>query len=177
MPDHTGSPTTGTGPAERPMPAPDHHHHHHHHHHHQPQQPATTEKPLLDRPSRLNQPSQPGQHPISFSVSTSLDEKPIDTIKPATPDSITAGSQSPTTPSPDNEAGDAVLTPAAEARLRRKFDRTLMVLVFCSYLLAFLDRSNIGNAEAAGMSADLGFDDAEFQVSLILDFSFSRIEI
>jgi len=53
---------------------------------------------------------------------------------------------------------------ATETRLRRKLDRRLITLVFMAYLLAFLDRSNIGNAEAAGMSKDLGFDDAHFQV-------------
>lgn len=30
-------------------------------------------------------------------------------------------------------------------------------------LVAFLDRSNIGNAQTAGMGKDLGFDDAEYQ--------------
>ena len=61
-------------------------------------------------------------------------------------------------------AGQVALDPALEKRLRRKFDRTLVVLVFLAYMLAFLDRSNIGNAELAGMSNDLGFDDAHFQV-------------
>jgi hypothetical protein len=56
------------------------------------------------------------------------------------------------------------IDPMVEKRLRRKFDRSLLPLVFVAYLLAFLDRSNIGNAETAGMSADLGFDDAHFQV-------------
>ena len=32
-------------------------------------------------------------------------------------------------------------------------------------LVAFLDRSNIGNAETAGMSEDVGFDDGQYQVS------------
>ncbi|KAK4241780.1 major facilitator superfamily transporter [Achaetomium macrosporum] len=62
-------------------------------------------------------------------------------------------------------AGNAAIEidPMVEKRLRRKFDRSLIPLVFVAYLLAFLDRSNIGNAETAGMSADLGFDDAHFQ--------------
>ncbi|KAK0742409.1 major facilitator superfamily domain-containing protein [Apiosordaria backusii] len=55
------------------------------------------------------------------------------------------------------------IDPVIERRVRRKFDRTLVVLVFLAYMLAFLDRSNIGNAETAGMSADLGFDDEHFQ--------------
>jgi len=31
-------------------------------------------------------------------------------------------------------------------------------------LMAFLDRSNIGNAQTAGMGEDLGFDDPHYQV-------------
>ncbi|KAK3998368.1 mfs transporter [Cladorrhinum sp. PSN332] len=82
---------------------------------------------------------------------------------PTTPESsIAPGSDHTTTAISEGE--DAVIIdPKAEKSLRRKFDRTLMVLVFCSYLLAFLDRSNIGNAEAAGMSEELGFGDDKFQ--------------
>ncbi|KAK4200826.1 putative transporter [Triangularia verruculosa] len=55
------------------------------------------------------------------------------------------------------------IDPVVERRVRRKFDRTLVVLVFLAYMLAFLDRSNIGNAETAGMSEDLGFGDEHYQ--------------
>jgi hypothetical protein len=53
---------------------------------------------------------------------------------------------------------------AVEKRIRRKLDRVVVTLVFLAYMAAFLDRSNIGNAETAGMSKDLGFDDAQYQV-------------
>jgi hypothetical protein len=56
------------------------------------------------------------------------------------------------------------IDPALEKRLRRKLDRRLMTLVFVAYLLAFLDRSNIGNAQTAGMGKDLGFGDEKYQV-------------
>lgn len=55
------------------------------------------------------------------------------------------------------------IDPVAEKRLLRKIDRTLITLVFVCYLLGFLDRSNIGNAETAGMGKDLGYDDAQYQ--------------
>ncbi|KAI0104590.1 putative MFS transporter [Daldinia grandis] len=55
------------------------------------------------------------------------------------------------------------IDPALERRVRRKIDRRLIPLVMGLYLVAFLDRSNIGNAETAGMSKDLGFDDAQYQ--------------
>lgn len=57
---------------------------------------------------------------------------------------------------------------ATEKRLVRKLDRRLVLLAFLCYMAAFLDRSNIGNAETAGMSKDLGFDNAQYQVSHLL---------
>lgn len=54
---------------------------------------------------------------------------------------------------------------ATEKRLVRKLDRRLVLLAFLCYMAAFLDRSNIGNAETAGMSKDLGFDNSQYQVS------------
>ncbi|KAF3761434.1 MFS general substrate transporter [Cryphonectria parasitica EP155] len=52
---------------------------------------------------------------------------------------------------------------ATERRLVRKLDRRLVVLAFLCYLAAFLDRSNIGNAQTAGMGKDLGLSDAQYQ--------------
>lgn len=55
------------------------------------------------------------------------------------------------------------IDPVVEKRLRHKLDRRLMSLLFVAYMLAFLDRSNIGNAETADMGKDLGFDDTHYQ--------------
>ncbi|KAK0628967.1 major facilitator superfamily transporter [Bombardia bombarda] len=55
------------------------------------------------------------------------------------------------------------IDPVTEKRVRRKLDRHVVLLVFLLYLTAFLDRSNIGNAQTAGMGKDLGFDDAQFE--------------
>ncbi|KAK3350002.1 major facilitator superfamily transporter [Lasiosphaeria hispida] len=63
----------------------------------------------------------------------------------------------------DHQSGPLEIDADTEKRIRRKLDRRVITLVFLLYLVAFLDRSNIGNAEAAGMSKDLGFDDAHFQ--------------
>jgi len=46
--------------------------------------------------------------------------------------------------------------PEAEKRLVRKLDRRMVPLVMGFYLLAYLDRSNIGNAKIAGMQDELG---------------------
>jgi hypothetical protein len=56
------------------------------------------------------------------------------------------------------------IDPVIEKRVRRKLDRHLMPLLFLLFMVAFLDRSNIGNAETAGMSKSLGFDNAHFEV-------------
>ncbi|KAI1770359.1 MFS general substrate transporter [Hypoxylon cercidicola] len=55
------------------------------------------------------------------------------------------------------------IDPVLERRVRRKIDYRLVPLVMGLYLVSFLDRSNIGNAETAGMSKDLGFDDEHYQ--------------
>lgn len=49
-------------------------------------------------------------------------------------------------------------TAEEEKAVVRKFDRRLVVFVALLYLLAFLDRSNIGNARIAGMDDDLQSD-------------------
>lgn len=48
-----------------------------------------------------------------------------------------------------------IIDPIMEKKLVRKLDWNLVPLVMAMYLLAFLDRSNIGNAKIAGMSKAL----------------------
>lgn len=55
-----------------------------------------------------------------------------------------------------------VIDPVTEKRLVRKLDWNLVPLVMAMYLLAFLDRSNIGNAKIAGMSKDLGLTTSRY---------------
>jgi hypothetical protein len=71
-------------------------------------------------------------------------------------------------PGSDTPVSGAVfeIDPAMETRVRRKLDRVVVPLVFSLYLAAFLDRSNIGNANIANMSLDLGLNDAQYQVSV-----------
>jgi len=47
------------------------------------------------------------------------------------------------------------IDPEVEKRVVRKLDRTVVPIVMALYLLAFLDRSNVGNARIAGMTEDL----------------------
>ncbi|KAJ5567195.1 hypothetical protein N7535_006501 [Penicillium sp. DV-2018c] len=50
------------------------------------------------------------------------------------------------------------IDPELERRLVRKLDRRVPTLMGFFYLLAFLDRSNIGNAKIAGMEEDLNLN-------------------
>lgn len=56
---------------------------------------------------------------------------------------------------PDNDE-------AANARVRRKLDLHMMPLFFVLYMLAFLDRGNIGNAEVAGMGTALKLSSSQY---------------
>ncbi|KAK2616182.1 hypothetical protein QQS21_000814 [Conoideocrella luteorostrata] len=55
--------------------------------------------------------------------------------------------------------GDA----ATEARVRRKLDCNLLMLLCFLFLLAFLDRSNVGNARLAGMETDLHLSSDQYE--------------
>ena len=54
-------------------------------------------------------------------------------------------------------------TPEEEHAVLRKLDRRLVLFVALLYMLSFLDRSNIGNAEIAGLKQDLNIDDSQYK--------------
>jgi hypothetical protein len=51
-------------------------------------------------------------------------------------------------------------------RVLRKVDWRLLPVLTFLYVLAFLDRGNIGNARVAGMNKDLGLTDQEYNLAL-----------
>lgn len=57
----------------------------------------------------------------------------------------------------------ATETAEIEKRVVKKLDRHLIPLVFVLYLLAYLDRSNIGNARIAGLDTDLKLTSSDYQ--------------
>ncbi|KAI1301044.1 major facilitator superfamily domain-containing protein [Xylaria venustula] len=63
----------------------------------------------------------------------------------------------------DPAESELQIDPALERRVVRKLDLHLVPLVTCLYLVAFLDRSNIGNGQTAGMGKDLGLSDDQYQ--------------
>jgi hypothetical protein len=58
----------------------------------------------------------------------------------------------------DNGGSAPYIDPVIEKRVVRKIDLNLVPLLMALYLLAFLDRSNIGNAKIAGMAKALDLD-------------------
>lgn len=59
-------------------------------------------------------------------------------------------------------------TSEAERKLLRKLDLFLMPIIMLLYLVAFLDRANIGNAAIAGMVADLKLEGSQLNVATSL---------
>lgn len=74
-------------------------------------------------------------------------ERAVETT--VTPDSEKTAAQ------PQNTCSESVIDPAVEARVVRKLDLRVPTLLGFLYLVAFLDRSNIGNAKIAGMEHDI----------------------
>ncbi|KAI8149351.1 major facilitator superfamily domain-containing protein [Fennellomyces sp. T-0311] len=62
------------------------------------------------------------------------------------------------------------IDPKIEARLRRKYDLRIMPIVTLIYLMAFIDRSNMGNAKVLGMEEDLELTGVRFNITLTAFF-------
>ena len=58
----------------------------------------------------------------------------------------------------------------AEKALVRKLDRFIVPVVMLSYLLCFLDRTNIGNARLFGLEEELGLTGDQYQVAVAVLF-------
>ncbi|KHN93924.1 Major facilitator superfamily domain, general substrate transporter [Metarhizium album ARSEF 1941] len=76
----------------------------------------------------------------------------------AKPDSETAKE-----PLGDQEVPRSPPLAAVEARVRRKLDTHVLLLLWILFLLAFLDRSNIGNARIAGLETDLDLSGDQYE--------------
>lgn len=65
---------------------------------------------------------------------------------------------------------DGIATVQPDRRLERrtvmKLDLLLVPIVCGLYLLAFLDRANIGNARVAGLQEDLRMSDKQYQTGM-----------
>lgn len=62
------------------------------------------------------------------------------------------------------------LDPADEKRLVRKCDRHIIPILTILYLLAFLDRINIGNARLQSLEKDLHMKGNDYNIALFIFF-------
>ncbi|KAI4103402.1 MAG: hypothetical protein L6R37_003841 [Teloschistes peruensis] len=60
------------------------------------------------------------------------------------------------------------LDPALNRRIMYRFDRHIIPWLFGIWLLAFIDRSNIGNARIDGLATDLKLDGNKFNIALTI---------
>ncbi|OJA19537.1 hypothetical protein AZE42_06601 [Rhizopogon vesiculosus] len=70
------------------------------------------------------------------------------------------------------------LDPAERGRILRKIDWHLLPFVTLFYLLAFLDRVNVGNAKVAGMSTDLNLTGFKYNIAaavFFIPYSFAEV--
>lgn len=58
----------------------------------------------------------------------------------------------------------------AERKLMMKLDLHVMPMISLLYMLAFVDRINIGNARIQGLEKDLGMKGTDFNVALFVFF-------
>lgn len=69
------------------------------------------------------------------------------------------------TPNSKPEEGPAhYFDPVLDKKTVFRLDILLVPLVASMYLLAFLDRANIGNARVAGLQKDLDISDTQYQI-------------
>ncbi|KAJ6088537.1 hypothetical protein N7486_009798 [Penicillium sp. IBT 16267x] len=62
------------------------------------------------------------------------------------------------------------IDPAAEKKLLRKVDVHVVPALFALFLLAFLDRVNIGNAKIFGLEEELGMTGSQYSIGLMVFF-------
>lgn len=72
-----------------------------------------------------------------------------------------------------NEGQQAQYDVEASKRLVRRFDKRLVPLACWAYLIAYIDRANIGNAKVAGLTttgllAELKMTPSQFNISLVV---------
>lgn len=76
----------------------------------------------------------------------------------------------PGSPPPYSDStSDGPIDPEAERKLLRKLDLVIFPVFFVVYMMAFLDRINISNANIQGLSKELGLDQGNrFNVALFV---------
>ena len=69
-----------------------------------------------------------------------------------------------------NDTSGTHIDPVAEKKLLRKLDIRVLPPLFVLFLLAFLDRTNIGNARIQGLTQDLKMVGPDYNIALFVFF-------
>lgn len=70
---------------------------------------------------------------------------------------------------PDEKASDhEPIDPAMQKQLNKKFDKHIVPFLFGMWLLAFIDRTNIGNAKIDGLVEDLDLKGLKYNTALAI---------
>jgi MFS family permease len=69
-----------------------------------------------------------------------------------------------------NDAAGNHIVPLSEKKLLRKLDLRVLPPLFVLFLLAFLDRTNIGNAKIQGLTKDLNMTGPDYNIALFVFF-------
>lgn len=69
-----------------------------------------------------------------------------------------------------NDTAGNHIDPEAEKKLLRKLDLRVLPPLFVIFLLAFLDRTNIGNARIQGLTKDLHMVGVHYNIALFIFF-------
>ncbi|KAF2011660.1 MFS general substrate transporter [Aaosphaeria arxii CBS 175.79] len=69
-----------------------------------------------------------------------------------------------------NDTRGTNIDPVAEKKLLRKLDLRVLPPLFVLFLMAFLDRTNIGNARIQGMTKDLKMEKQDYNIALFVFF-------
>ena len=75
-------------------------------------------------------------------------------------------------PTSDSDVDDPELASLNEKAVVRKIDYHLVPWLSLLYLLSFLDRTNIGNANLFGLTPDLGLTTVQYNSCLAIFFAF-----
>lgn len=70
----------------------------------------------------------------------------------------------------DQSSGAGTVDPIVEKKLLRKIDLHLLPPLFVLFLMAFLDRTNIGNAKIQGLTVDLNMEKTDYNIALFVFF-------
>ena len=95
------------------------------------------------------------------------DEKPLATEYGKTIEVTDNGDNAVST---ENGTTLAVITPAAERALTRKFDLRILPILAVMYLFNSLDKSNLGNAKTSGLEETLGLKGNQYNTILSVFF-------